>query len=108
MACGQMLSTRNLAPLVGGVGADIARGVGDSSPHKPTLNHPGESSAMINLEEIREKLGSATTVEESKKIAQYLLGYIRAMTDDVENDSPADHWENLTFRLPPDRPRFQP
>lgn len=62
---------------------------------------------MINLEEIREKLGSATTVEESKKIAHYLLGYIHVLTDDVEKDSPAGNWGDLTYRLPRDQGRFR-
>jgi hypothetical protein len=62
---------------------------------------------MINLEEIREKIGSATTLEESKKIASYLLGYINAMTDDFGTDNANGDWEDLTFRLPPDPERFR-
>lgn len=62
---------------------------------------------MINLEEIREKIGSVTTVEESKKIAYYLLGYIHALTDDVEANNTNGDWEDLTFRLPSDLNRFR-
>ncbi|MFT3869865.1 MAG: hypothetical protein QM715_15555 [Nibricoccus sp.] len=62
---------------------------------------------MINLEAIREKIGSATTVEESKQIARYLLGYISAMNDDVEPDHVNGNWEDLTFRLPTDPLRFR-
>jgi hypothetical protein len=62
---------------------------------------------MINLEAIREKIGSATTVEESKEIAHYLLGYINAMTDDVESVNTNGSWEDLTFRLPPDPQRLR-
>lgn len=62
---------------------------------------------MINLEAIREKIGSATTVEESKEIAHYLLGYINAMTDDAGSNNVNGSWEDLTFRLPPDPERFR-
>lgn len=54
---------------------------------------------MINLEEIREKIGSATTVEESKKIAHFLLGYLHALTDEVDPHNSNGSRENLTFRL---------
>lgn len=63
---------------------------------------------MINLEEIREKIGSATTVEESKEIARYLLGYIHAMSDDIHGDeATGGGWDDLTFNLPPEQTFFR-
>jgi hypothetical protein len=103
-----MLSTRNTAALVGGVWRGYSYNRSRQLTRQSQRSTAKEkAAAMINLEEIREKLGSATTVEESKKIAHYLLGYICALTDDIEKDSQGEDWGDLTFRLPPDQPRFR-
>lgn len=62
---------------------------------------------MLNIEDFREKIGAAQTLDESKQIAHYLLGYIRALTQDDNEDNSTHGWDDLTFRLPPDRPRFK-